>query len=170
MDENEPVRYLITFACYGSHLHGEEDGSVDRFHNVPGSRLLEGDSKLLNAELRQMDQAPYLLDVSRRDIVLRAIRSVCSHRGWNLWAAHVRTNHVHVVIEAEAKPEKCLNDFKTYASRALSRAGFDKPGRKRWARHGSTRWLATDSAVQEAVRYVIFGQGEPMAVYQGDLL
>ncbi|MGZ7030313.1 MAG: transposase [Terriglobales bacterium] len=101
---------------------------------------------------------------------MAAIRGVCSRRGWNLWAAHVRTNHVHVVVEAEVRPEKCLNDFKVYASRALNRAGLDGPDRKRWARHGSTRWLGTDSSVQEAIRYVVFEQGEPMAVYQGDLL
>ena len=33
------MRYFITFACCGSHLHGDESGSVDRIHDVPGSRL-----------------------------------------------------------------------------------------------------------------------------------
>ena len=37
------VTYLITFACYGCHLHGDESGSVDREHNLPGSRLVTGD-------------------------------------------------------------------------------------------------------------------------------
>ena len=36
------VRYFITFACYGVHLHGDESGSVDRNHAIPGSRLAEG--------------------------------------------------------------------------------------------------------------------------------
>ena len=27
------MTYLITFACYGCHLHGEETGSVDPAHN-----------------------------------------------------------------------------------------------------------------------------------------
>ena len=35
------MTYLITFSCYGSHLHGHDLGSVDRNHRVPGSRLLE---------------------------------------------------------------------------------------------------------------------------------
>jgi len=34
------VIYLITFACYGAHLHGDESGSVDRKHNLPGGRML----------------------------------------------------------------------------------------------------------------------------------
>ena len=31
------MRYFITSACYGAHLHGDESGSVDRHHNVPGA-------------------------------------------------------------------------------------------------------------------------------------
>jgi REP element-mobilizing transposase RayT len=163
------LRYLITFACYGSHLHGQE-GAVDSTHNTFGAPLADVDPDRAASEVDRMDQLPYLLDGERREVVLRAVRMVCSHRRWNLWAAHVRSNHVHVVIEAEVKPEKCLNDFKAYASRALNQAGLDGAGRKRWAHHGSTRWLWKDGDVQEAVRYVVFGQGEPMAVYLGDLL
>jgi hypothetical protein len=37
------VRYFITFACYGCHLHGDESGSVDQRHNLPGSGELEAD-------------------------------------------------------------------------------------------------------------------------------
>jgi len=35
------MRYFITFSCYGTHLYGDESGSVDRQHNVPGSRLMD---------------------------------------------------------------------------------------------------------------------------------
>ena len=66
-------------------------------------RLLEAQPQLVAAERQQMDQAPYLLDHDRRAAVLEAIREVCLHRGWGLLAAHVRMNHVHVVVEAEAR-------------------------------------------------------------------
>src|SRR6266498_1875166 len=84
---------------------------------------------------------PYHLDQARRDAVLEAIQEVCGHRGWGLLAAHVRSNHVHTVVEAEVPPERVLSDFKAYASRRLNRMRLDQPNRKRWARHGSTRWL-----------------------------
>jgi len=45
------VIYLITFACYGCHLHGDPSGAVDRHHNLPGGRLLEAAPQLLQAEL-----------------------------------------------------------------------------------------------------------------------
>ena len=112
-----------------------------------------------------MTQALYLLDSGSREAVLKALREVCLHRRWSLLAAHVRTNHVHSVVEADVGPEKVLNDFKSYASRGLNRLGRDGPDRKRWARHGSTRWLWKDQDVQAAIEYVVDGQGKPMAVF-----
>ena len=163
------MRYFITFACYGAHLHGDESGSVDRHHNVFGSPLAEASPERVALKREQMDQAPYLLDQTRRAGVLDALREVCVHRGWSLRAAHVRTNHVHAVVEAEVRPEKILHAFKSYASRNLNRLGIDKPDRKRWARHGSTRWLWKDRDVREAIRYVVEGQGEPMELYLAEL-
>jgi hypothetical protein len=51
----------------------------------------------------------------------------------------VRSNHVHSVVEAEVPPERVMSDFKAYASRRLNRMRLDESGRKRRARHGSTR-------------------------------
>ncbi len=160
------MAYLITFACYGCHMHGDELGSVDRKHNVPGGRFVDADPKRVSAERRQMDQAPNSLDEHRREAVLAAMMERCVDRRWSLLAAHVRTNHVHVVIEAEALPERVINDLKSFASRRLNQLEFDDAHRKRWARHGSTRWLRDREAVSAAIQYVIEKQGEAMAVYQ----
>ena len=94
------MTYLITFACYGCHLHGSASGSVDREHNVPGTWALEANSVRAASEREIMDQAPYHLDEIRRDAVLQAIQEVCAHRGWSLLAAHVGSTHVHTVVEA----------------------------------------------------------------------
>ena len=159
------MRYFITFACYGVHRHGDESGSVDRFHNVPGSPLAAANPERVAVKLQQMDQAPYSLHPERRATVLATLREVCLHQGWTLRAAPVRTNHVHAVVEAEVSPERVMHAFKSYASRNLNFLGIDAPDRKRWARHGSTRWLWKDADVQNAIRYVVEGQGEPMEVY-----
>src|ERR1039457_2766062 len=164
------MRYFITFACYGVHLHGDESGSVDRRHNLPGSRGLEADPQRASAARQSMKQVPYSLDRDGRATVLEALREVCLHRGWSLLAAHVRTNHVHVVVEAEVRPEKVMNAFKSYASRGLNRLGGGEADRRRWSHHGRTRWLWKDEDVREALQYVIEGQGEPMAVFVADVL
>ena len=106
------------------------------------------------------------LDSVRRQVVLKSLQEVCRCRGWMLLAAHVRTNHVHVVTMANCKPELVLSTMKSYSSRALNEAVLDGPGRRRWARHGSTRYLWTRAAVWAAIRYVVQEQGESMAVYE----
>jgi REP element-mobilizing transposase RayT len=162
------MRYFITFASYGAHLHGDESGSVDRRHNVFGGRLVEADPRRVSAEGQRMLHAPYLLDRESRAVVLKSLQEVCTYRRWNLLAAHVRTNYVHVVVEAEAPPEKIMNDFKAYASRGLNRLLPEGPAPIRWARHGSTRWLFQDHDVLDAIRYVVDEQGEAMAVFVAD--
>ncbi len=159
------LRYFIAFACYGARLHGDESGSVDRHNNFPGSRLLGADSQRASSERQSMLQPPNWLDRERRTAVLSALRGHCTHCGWSLLAAHVRTNHVHAVVEANVRPEKVMNEFKSYASRELNRLENDGPDRKRWARHGSTRWLWKDEDLQQALQYVIEEQGEPMALF-----
>jgi REP element-mobilizing transposase RayT len=120
------------------------------------------------AERRKMLQDPYVLDEAARQLVLVAIQRHCAYRGWNLLAAHVRSNHVHVIVEAETRPERIMNEFKSYASRELNQLTREGPDRKRWAWHGSTRWLWNDQDVQSVLHYVVDEQGEPMALFIAD--
>ena len=115
-----------------------------------------------------MDQAPYNLDQARRMAVLAAIQEVRTYRGWCLLAAHVRTTHVHTVVKAEVPPERVMGDFKVYSSRYLNRMRLDGSDRKRWTRHGSTRWLCKPQHISAAIQYVVAEQGEAMAVFQSD--
>jgi REP element-mobilizing transposase RayT len=160
------MTYFITFACYGCHLHGDELGSVDKHHNPPGSRLVEAAPRRAAVERQRTDQPPYDMDETRRDAVLSSMLERCLTNGWSLLAAHVGTNHVHLVIDAEAKPKRVMNDLKSYASRYLNQLGLDEPTRKRWSRHGSTLWLWKLGQVSAGIRYVVDEQGDPMAVLE----
>ncbi len=155
--------YLITFSCYGQHLHGDERGSVDRLRNQPGTRLLPLDEPRRRTEGALMREPACSLGRQERFAVLKAIREVCDHRGWEATACHVRTTHVHVVVTSEEDGEKIMNDFKAYASRALNKRGEKR--NKRWARHGSIRRITNRGQLVKAIQYVIEGQGEPMAVW-----
>ncbi len=162
-EEGTPLAYFITWTCYGTWLHGSESGSADDEHNIPGTPYLPPDAERLAAERERMDQPPYSLDEPRREVLLAAIRQDCEYRGWTLHAVHVRSNHVHVVLTADATPERVMNDLKSYGSRRLNEAGFDTKERKRWTRHGSTRYLWKEDAVWEACDYVLNRQGSPMS-------
>ena len=115
-----------------------------------------------------MVDEPYTLDHRKAKIVLDALRHVSSKRGWHLLAAHIRTTHVHAVIQADRQPEFVMTALKGAASVLLDEDPDERRGRRRWARHGSTRYLFTGDAIVSAIRYVIDGQGEPMALYEQD--
>jgi len=159
------IVYLITFSCYGSHLPGQE-GTTDRDHNVPGTRLREPQAKLRQYIEAWMKQAPFEMDYDQRNLTLEAILEVSRYKQWRLVAAQVRSNHVHIVVDAHVAPEFVMNAFKAYASRALNLAYPGGKGRIRWARHGSTRHLWSREKIEAALRYVLEKQGEPMACHR----
>jgi hypothetical protein len=153
--------YLITFCSYGSRVPGDE-GWISRKNNLVGARHKAPSETLARISREAMAGARYHLDSERRQIVLQTIIGVCQHRSWTLFAAHVRTTHVHTVVDAVVPPERIANDFKSYASRAL------KGEQRKWARHGSALYLRSPDAVANALCYVIEEQGESMAVYSGN--
>jgi len=162
---NTPLAYFLTFTCYGTWLHGDEGGSVDREHNTPETPVLPPDSSRCARERDDLAQPPYLLDGARRQVTLHALCEIARRKGWMLHAAHVRSNHVHLVVTAEGTPERILNDFKTAVSRHLNKVFPAERDRTRWTRHGSTRYLWTEEAVADKVHYVLEGQGEPLERY-----
>ena len=124
--------------------------------------LFRSDAERQARERKQLRESPYHLDALRRQATLHAICEIARRKRWLLHAVHVRTKHVHVVVTAGGPPERVMNDIKTAASRRLNKAYPGENGRTRWTRHGSTRYLWTDDAVAEKVRYVLEEQGEPM--------
>lgn len=111
-----------------------------------------------------MTQTVYHLDPPRRRVVLGAIREACRKTGWDLLAAHVRSDHVHVLVDSEdALPHRVMSVFKANASRDLTAADLDGRMCRRWARHGSTVPIQGD--IERALGYVADRQGEPMELF-----
>ena len=153
--------YLITFRCYGTWLHGEERGSVDRRHyNRVGTPDMPANKKILEDESASLKHSKFILNRQQRAVVKSAIREVCDYRAYTLYAVNARTNHVHSVVGADCKPEKVMSAFKSYATRKLREANLISGDVKPWARHGSTPYLWTEEEVQRAIDYVLNGQGE----------
>ncbi len=113
-----PLAFLITFRSYGTWLHGDERGSVNRFRNQYKSPQLPPEKKWLETNTRRLKKAIVMLDPAQRHCVEVASRETCEIRGWHLHAINVRTNHVHLVVSAgEKKPEIVLNACKSNATR-----------------------------------------------------
>lgn len=106
-----------------------------------------------------------MLGPRHRRIVEKAIRAVCRARGYTLIAINVRTNHVHLVVSNSGQPERMMDSFKAYATRALRAEGLIAPSFRPWSRHGSTKYLWTDDHIVEAVDYVVNGQGAELPTF-----
>jgi REP element-mobilizing transposase RayT len=155
----EPRAYFLTFTCYGVRLHGDVRGSVDRKRPPPLGRYSPENPRRFRYEQRVMTAEPASLSEPEREVVLEEIRRTCEFEDWFLHAAHVRSTHVHLVLTARKAPEMVTKELKAYASRALNQRFGRKE--KRWARHGSTKWLWSDDEVYGAIQYVGHEQGPP---------
>jgi REP element-mobilizing transposase RayT len=146
-------------------MSGQQD-AIDSHHNVPGTRPPDPNPQLRQHMESSLRQPPFEMDAGQRAITLEAIGDVCRHKQWSLLAAHVRSNHVHTIVDAnDVAPEFVMNAFKSYASRALNLHSPPQRGRIRWTRHGSTRYLWSKERLDSAMRYVLEKQGEQMACY-----
>ena len=163
-DDNEyPLAHFITFRTYGTWQHGDERGSIDRYHNQFRGPRVPANIILKTQQNKKLKSEPVLLDGPRRKEVEIAIREVCTYRGWKLLAINVRTNHVHLVVWIDNfRPESALRDFKSYSTKALRSAGLWVFSHSPWVDGGSKRYLWKDTSVSAACDYVVNGQGDDL--------
>ena len=136
---NEPVSSFITFSTYGTRLHGDARGSVIEYKGV--KKVLGHDQKLHNYKSSIMKYPEVNFEKSQRQIVLETILKHCQIKNWHLFAVHVRSNHVHMLVKSNLIPERILNEVKAWSTRKLREAGHNFE--KVWTRSGSTQYIFT---------------------------
>jgi REP element-mobilizing transposase RayT len=162
-DNQTPLAYLITIRTYGTWLHGDERSSVDRHgQNVRDTPRIKSIKKLNRIMERKLAHEPFLLDAHSRGAVEAAIKEVCDHRLYQLFAVNVRTNHAHVVVNGHVRPERMTTEFKSYATRRLRHERLIDLEQRVWSRGESTRYLWKERHVELAVNYVLYGQGDEL--------
>ena len=161
-DRNSPLGYLITFRCYGTWLHGDERGSVDRHHQVYGTPGLQPSALRGQHDRDLLKQPPVRLNSQQRSVVEATIRETCTIRRWQLWSVKVRTNHIHAVVTANKKPDAVLSALKANATRAMRETGLWTTDLSPWEFRGSKKYLWSESELTDAVAYVECDQGEPL--------
>jgi hypothetical protein len=144
------IALFITWTTYGTWLHGDPRWSV------LGHKLIEPDEELEEAMREEMTGDPVHLTPEQRLIVENTIRRHCEVRGWQLHAVNARSNHVHVVLSASAKPQTVRAQLKAWCSRMLSEdqglIGTGKNGQKRWwTEKGDIRRIDNDDGISSAV-------------------
>ena len=162
-DTDVPLAHLITFRSYGTWLHGDNRGSIDRLNNRYKSPYIPPNKSWHTHNKNALVHKPVVLDAAQRHAVEHAIRDTCGHRKWYLYAVNVRTNHIHSVVSiGTIKPEKALSAFKANATRQMREDGCYREDSSPWAEKGSKRALWNEQSIAKAIEYVLFGQGDEL--------
>ena len=174
--------WLLSNTCYGRWLPGDPRGFVGHVwehrdaeppadlrvvHDVPDTPYDEAMPELERAARRRMRGPPVLLTTAHADAALAQFRETAGFRAWSIDAVAVMANHFHIVVGVPGDPEpgKILGDFKSWATRALSRQ-FGKPASETWwTAQGSKRRLRSEAARQGAIHYVLFEQYAPLLIW-----
>jgi len=162
-DTDIPLAYFISFRTYGTWLHGDKRGSIDRVNNRYRSPYIAPNETWRKYNQQRLKAKPLILSARHRKSVETAIRETCQKRKWQLQAMNIRTNHAHTVVCASCKkPGIVLNAFKENATRQLRQDGLWAHPFSPWADKGSKRRLWNERSVAKAIDYVLNGQGDDL--------
>jgi REP element-mobilizing transposase RayT len=161
-DENQfPQGYLITIRTFGTWLHGDSRESVSRnggnIYDTPRSPPNERLEKWM---IEEMKSHAFLLTKEQRRVVEKSVKDLCDRRGYTLHAQNARTNHAHIVLTAQRKPERIIVDLKANATKFLRAEELVSPTTRVWSRGKSRRYLWKPRNVIAAINYTLYGQGD----------
>lgn len=146
---NDSITSLITWTTYGTWLPGDARGWRKR---SGGEQLPR---PLLERWCReQMTGDVVLLSPECRRTVEDACREHCEFRGWHVFAVSARTNHVHVVVAANEKPQKLRDQLKANCTRRLRKQETPLIVERTWTRGGDCSILDGDEEIEAAIFYV----------------
>jgi REP element-mobilizing transposase RayT len=143
-------------------MHGDERGSIDRYHRGYGTPALPPSPRREQIETRLLKHSQVKFDLQQRRAIERGMKETCHFRKWNLWAVNVRTNHVHCVLTAHFSAKRVIAALKANATRTMRAASCWGGDFSPWARGGSTKYVWTDEELRNAIAYVVEGQGVPL--------
>ena len=146
---DEPLAFFITFTVYGTFLQGDARWWRSRREgSQPPQPLLE------QWHRDRLKHAVMLLNSDQRAAIESEINRLSEFRGWKLWQANARSNHVHVVVTANGYSGKKVRDqIKANCTRVFREqwpAFVDRPV---WTTGGDWKCINTEEDLAQAILY-----------------
>jgi len=154
--QDRPLAFHITFGTYGTRLHGDERGTVDRSMNRPGDPIIGKDGDWERFERSRLRFDPVFLTREQMICAEDAIPLICERGEWQLWTSAAGPDHVHVLLtpEVNADGKVIRRILKRWLGQALSERWPLQTGATWWAEGGSIRWVWTQRYFDNVFGYV----------------
>ena len=150
---NDFLTYFITWTTYGTWLPGDARGWRNtKKGNQPPQPLLAAWCR------NRMTETPVLLNEAQRGKVEAVCRKHAEIRGWILHAVNARSNHVHLAVTADKKPEAVRDQFKANATRVLRQEPDAVTNENVWTRGGDCEVVDGEDNLARVVEYIMEAQ------------
>lgn len=151
---SRPLGYFLSWGTYGTRLHGDPRGTVDRTETGHRDPILGPDEQRWEYEREMMRFAPVILTRERRLFAESTIPEICERGLWTYHTCAVAPDHVHVILTSDHEPKTIRRIIKRWLGQSLSERWPPDAGATWWAECGSVKWLVDPSYFENACGHV----------------
>ena len=151
---SRPLGYFLSWGTYGTRLHGDPRGTVDRTNTTHRDPVLGPDEERWEHERGQMKFPPVILTREKRLFAEELIPTICERGLWTYHTCAVAPDHVHVILTSEHEPKTIRRILKRWLGQSMSERWPPAEGATWWAECGSIKWLIDVSYFENATDYV----------------
>ena len=149
-----PLAYHVTFGTYGTRLHGDPKGTVDRSMNQYGDPIIGANPDRWIRETGLLRFAPVILSPSLRQYAESSITLICQTGNWIYHIAAAGEDHIHVLLTADAVGTEVRKWFKRWLGEKLSEKWPLPKGQSFWTEGGSVKWVWKEDYFHNIHRYI----------------
>ncbi|MEA2710929.1 MAG: hypothetical protein QOF78_3530 [Phycisphaerales bacterium] len=158
-DDATALAFHITFGTYGTRLHGDERGTVDRRMNAPGEPIIGRCDEWERMERHRLNFEPRVFTIEQMSLVESLVPAVCKRGGWTLHTCAAGPDHVHNILTpldpARGRDSNAIRRWlKTWLGQSLAKHIVLQEGETFWAECGSVKWIWTNDYFFRALKYV----------------
>ena len=161
MRDYYPLAFHITFGTYGTRLHGDERGTVDRRLNQPGDLIIGAEPDWERIELNKLRFPIREFDLAQRQLVESLIPDICARGKWDPVACACGKDHVHTLVTAQVDGEVIRKLLKRWLGQALATHIPLEPEQTFWAECGSVKWVWDAGYFERVKKYVLDQRATP---------
>lgn len=149
-----PLAYHITWGTYGTRLHGDRRGTVDRIHNQFKAPIVNFEPERWEEEVSNLKFPPVRLTREQRLCAESLIPAICVRGHWEYLACAAAPDHIHLLLKSTFDPQVIRKLSKRWLGQELSKSWTPNEDKFWWSECGSIKWIGESSYLDNATYYV----------------